>query len=329
MDDMRRLLREQSDAATQDLDRVERMAEFQRGRIFAAMAEVCAAHGAANVTVAHVVERAGVSRRTFYELFRDREACFLAAFEEAVARATRYTLKDRDPTASWLERTRAGLTGILRFLEHERGAARLLVVDSLGAGAFVLARRRDVLERLVAAVDEGRTERGARSEPPALTAEGIVGGVLSILHARLLAPEPAASDSPLALSGQLMSIIVAPYLGPAAARRELSRPAPRSSAARPPRSPADPLREVRMRLTYRTLRVLGAVAARPGSSNRELGLVSGVEDQGQISKLLMRLAKLGLIENEGAGRSRGGPNAWVLTPKGAEIEAAFEVSTAY
>ncbi len=57
------------------------------------MVEV-AERGAANVSVAHVVERAGVSRRTFYELFADREECFLAAFDDAVSRASRYVLED-------------------------------------------------------------------------------------------------------------------------------------------------------------------------------------------------------------------------------------------
>ena len=82
-----------------------------------------------------------------------------------------------------------------------------------------------------------------------------------------------------------------------------------------------------MRLTYRTVRVLTAVAAlgAGGSypSNREIGYAADIQDQGQISKLLTRLAKLGLIENTGAGLARGAPNAWMLTGKGQEIELAI------
>ena len=63
----------------------EHVAEIQRARILAAMVDVVAERGAANVTVARVVTRSGVSRRTFYELFEDREDCFLAAFDQAVA----------------------------------------------------------------------------------------------------------------------------------------------------------------------------------------------------------------------------------------------------
>jgi AcrR family transcriptional regulator len=311
----------------------DRVMEIQRSRVLAAMVEVSAERGVANVSVAHVVERAGVSRRTFYELYRDRDDCFLGAFDEAIVRASRYVLEGYDPVARWSARVRSSLVGLLTFLDVERGFGRLLVVGSLGGGSAALKRRGRVLGQMIALVDEGRKEVKAGAELPPLTAEGIVGGVLSILHARLLdSPVPATfgprevnvspADSLLALTGSLMSMIVLPYLGPAAARHQLVRPAP-APLDRSKSVPADPLRDVHMRLTYRTVRVLMAVAARPGSSNREVGLAAGMQDQGQISKLLTRLAKLGLIENGPAGLARGAPNAWVLTSKGAEIEQAL------
>ncbi len=320
--------------------------EIQRSRILAAMVEVSAEHGAANVTVAHIVERAGVSRRTFYELYRDREECFLGAFDDAIARASRWVLDGYDSDAKWAVRVRSALVGLLTFLEVEKGAGQLLVVGSLGAGAAALERRRQALAQMIALVDEGGVGARTGVELPPLTAEGIVGGVLSVLHARLLDTDPRASASAnrclgsapvlpvhpspqdastgglLALTGSLMGMIVLPYLGPAAARRELARPVP-TPASSLKRAPADPLRDVGMRLTYRTVRVLTAVGARPGSSNREVGLGADMQDQGQISKLLTRLARLGLIENGPAGLARGAPNAWVLTAKGREIEQAI------
>jgi AcrR family transcriptional regulator len=272
----------------------------------------------ANVTVAHVVERAGVSRRTFYELFPDREECFLAALDEGIARTARYVLDAYDLDAGWVERIRTAFTALLQFFEAERGTGWLLVVGSLGAGAGALERRRHVLTQVIAAIDDGHAEKRASADPLPLTAEGIVGGVLSVLHARLLDPD---GESLLELTGPLMSMIVLPYLGTSAAQRELKRPTPAPLGPRK-QAAADPLRNVEMRLTYRTVRVLMSVAAHPGSSNREVGLASGIQDQGQISKLLTRLHKLGLIENGGAGQARGGPNAWMLTHKGQEIEQA-------
>jgi len=297
----------------------ERVVEIQRARILAAMVEVSAERGASNVTVAHIVERAGVSRRTFYELYRDREECFLGAFDDALARARRYVLEDYDPSAKWAERVRVALIGMLGFLGCESGAGQLLIVGSHGAGHRALERRQRGIAQIISLVDQGRAESRARSELPPLTAEAIVGGVLSVLHARLI---DATGESLLSLTGPLMSMIVLPYLGPAAARHQLVRPPP-APLDRGMSAPADPLRDVPMRLTYRTVRVLMAIAAHPGSSNREIGLVSDMQDQGQISKLLTRLAKLELIENTPAGLTRGAPNAWVLTVKGAQIEQAI------
>ena len=126
-----------------------------------------------------------------------------------------------------------------------------------------------------------------------------------------------------ALLGPLTGMIVLPYRGHAVAVREASKPAPRRR--RPVARPhGDPLRELDMRLTYRTVRVLLAIAALSGRgsgpSNREVAAASDVADQGQISKLLARLEHLGLIENRGAGPLRGEPNVWRLTARGEEVE---------
>lgn len=287
------------------------------------MAEVCAELGATNVTVAHVVGRSGISRRTFYEQFADREDCFLATVNEAVRCAARYVVPAYRAEGRWRERIRAALVALLEFLEDEPYMGRLLVVETLGGGDRSLARRQEILSRVLEAVDEGRHEaRGAEKLPP-LTAEGAVGAVLSILHARLASGRAGIL---LPLTGQLTSMLVLPYLGVAAAQRELARPLPERVDKRKP-LPAGTLHELGMRLTYRTIRVLHEVAARPGSSNRELGTAAGIQDQGQVSKLLSRLAKLGLIENTGAGHARGGPNAWTLTERGAEMQRTIAEQT--
>ncbi len=74
------------------------------------------------------------------------------------------------------------------------------------------------------------------------------------------------------------------------------------------------------RVTYRTARVLTAIAERPGSSNREIANRAEVVDQGQMSKLLSRLEAQGLIANVGGGGLRGAPNAWELTLRGEQAQ---------
>jgi DNA-binding MarR family transcriptional regulator len=88
------------------------------------------------------------------------------------------------------------------------------------------------------------------------------------------------------------------------------------------------LKELDMRLTYRTVRVLIAIGSHAGASNRQVGEAAGIADQGQISKLLARLDGLGLIENRGAGHSRGEANAWRLSEKGQEVERTIRAEAA-
>jgi AcrR family transcriptional regulator len=111
-------------------------------RILAAMAEVASERGAGSVTVAHVVARAGVSRRTFYDLFADREECFLAAFEQAIGRVGAPIIEAYEHESAWREQIRTGLWTLLVFLDEEPATARLCVVESLAAGPRVLERPR-------------------------------------------------------------------------------------------------------------------------------------------------------------------------------------------
>jgi AcrR family transcriptional regulator len=287
--------------------------------MIAATIEVVSEKGRAGATVAHVVARSGVSRRTFYEVFGDFEDCFLAALDRSIECASEYVLDGYEPSEEWRPRIRGALTGLLEFLEDEPAMGRLCIVETLGAGSRVHERRARTVEAMIAAVDEARLESKAPAALPQLTTEGVVGGILSVLHARLL----EGGGSLLALTGSLMGMIVLPYFGPAAAGTESERPAPRRRR-RARAGGGDPLRGLEMRLTYRTVRVLLAIAAlgAHGSppSNREIGVAAGISDQGQISKLLSRLEKLGLVENSGPGQVRGAPNAWVLTKKGFEVE---------
>jgi AcrR family transcriptional regulator len=316
------------------------LSEVQRVRVLSAAAVVVSEGGYGAMSVARVTTRAGVSRRTFYDLFEDRQDCFLAVFDSAVARAGDVAgVAYERAGGGWRERVRAGLGALLEFFDDEPRLGSLLVVDALGAGPRVLERRAQVLETLAWIVEEGRTSPGPasarkRSHTPPLAAEGAVGAVLSVIHARMLpAGHGARPSPPLRLAGllnELMGMIVLPYLGPTAAEEELARGAPKPQS-RPPRPVEDPLDALPMRLTYRTLRVLAAIAELgergPAPSNRHVGELAGVSDQGQISKLLARLERLDLIHNSGHGQPRGEPNAWTLTTKGKEIQHTIQNHT--
>ena len=302
--------------------------EIQRGRMLAAAVDAVDDVGYAGMTVAQVISRARVSRKTFYDVFADREDCFLAAFEQAVEQGSEVLGEAAAAEDSWSDGIRAALARLLSAMDEEPAMTRLVIVEALGGGERVLARRSEALEELAGAVDRGRREPGAL-DPPEVTAEGVVGAVFAVLYSRVLEggnPKGEGEQQPLTdLLGQLMSIVVLPYLGAEAATRELSRPAPQASRQRgrrrrPRRS--DPLDGLKMRLTYRTVRVLMVIAEAPGASNREIAERSGIADQGQISKLLGRLARLELVENLGDGQEKGAANAWHLTQRGEAVERA-------
>lgn len=302
------------------------VSEIQRSRMLTAAAEAVEDVGYARLTVAQVIARARVSRKTFYDLFEDREDCFLAVFDQAVEQIEALVSESYARESNWRDGMRAGVLAMLRFMDDEPGLARICIVEALGAGPRVMKRRTEVLAELRAVVDEGRSGAGARvtrapEEAPEVTAEGVIGAVFAVLHSRLLAHsrEPFA-----ALLGPLMSMIVLPYLGARAASSELARKPPSLPKRKKPtrRAVKDPLEGLDMRLTYRTVRVLTFIGEHPGANNREIAEGSGIADQGQISKLLTRLERLQLVHNIGEGQVMGSSNEWYLTDRGGQVERA-------
>jgi AcrR family transcriptional regulator len=307
----------------------EQLVEIQRARLLAAAVVAIDELGYADTTVSDVTNRARVSRRTFYELFSNREECLAAVLEDVVVLVRGEIAAAGLEGLAWCERVRGGLWAVLSFLDREPVLARVCVVQSLRGGAEVLVRREEILAGLARVVDEGRIETARGGQCTPLTAEGVVGAAFAIVYARLLRGEPGPLTG---LLGELMAMIVLPYRGAAAARRELARPEPSVSPHGAPRlrAPAggavgDPLQGVSMRLTYRTARVLEGVAARPGASNREVAERAGIEDPGQVSKLLARLERLGLLVNTSGGHAKGEPNAWSLTSLGERVTAQLSL----
>jgi AcrR family transcriptional regulator len=306
---------------------------MQRARLLNAAVVCIDELGYAGATVAHIAARARVSRKTFYDLFAGREDCLLAILHDTVDRIV-VDLAGSDPEGlSWRERVRAGLWEILSVFDSEPALARVCVVQSARGSQRVLEYREEIFGRLAGVIDEGRHESARAVRTPPLTAEGLVGAVVAIVYKRLL---KGTGGEPLTgLLGELMSMIVLPYLGPGMARKERDRPTlavPLRADTTVQRTVAsavadDPLKNVPMRITYRTARVLQAAAAHPGASNRLIGEQADTYDQGQVSKLLGRLQRLGLLVNQGGGQAKGEPNAWSLTPLGQSVTQQLALDT--
>lgn len=193
----------------------------QRERLLAAMLRAAAELGYREANVQDVIERAGVSRPTFYEHFSNKEHCFLTAFDVTAAR-----LRDRIASAtskggdSWRDRLRFGLETLLHFTATEPDAARTIVVEARAASAEAVMRRDALLDHFSTCIDQQVREcmPNAPSYSP-ITAAGIVGGVEALLYSRLNKGEVDDLDS---LLPSMMYFMVLPYAGHEAASEELA-----------------------------------------------------------------------------------------------------------
>lgn len=189
----------------------------QRSRLLGAAVLIAGAEGYAGMTVSAVIGRAGVSRKTFYEFFQDREDLFLAAFDLVLEQALEGARAAYDEPGEWPERLRRVLAAGLDALAAHPHEARLGFVEVLAAGPRALTRRDDALRAFMQFLEPGYDAADAEhdgADIPPLMPEAIVGAVYEIVYARVL--QDRAGDLP-ALLPQLLFCVLAPFLGPARA----------------------------------------------------------------------------------------------------------------
>ena len=198
----------------------EAVTDSQRARILAAMIEVVAARGYTDTRVVDVIGTAGVSRKTFYELFDSKEDCFLAAYDILLGRVLEEAEAGfaRQPGASWPERIEAGLQAVLAHLAAHPEEARFALVEVLAAGPKALARRDAALRQFTGFIETGRSE--STVDLPGSTAQTIAGGIAELLYSEVL--HGAAARLPARLP-ELVFLIVLPFLGADRAAEERDR----------------------------------------------------------------------------------------------------------
>lgn len=193
----------------------------QRERLLAAMLRATAQLGYREVSVQEVLERAGVSRPTFYEHFENKEDCFLAAFDNAAAGLRRRLEAAAEDGEGWRERLRLSLEELLRFVAEEPDAAMSLVVDARAACPEALSRRDALLDHFASCLDTQVRDEAPAGEaaPSVIAAAGIVGGIEALLYSRLNRGE---ADDLSSLLPSLMYFAVLPYEGHEVASEELA-----------------------------------------------------------------------------------------------------------
>jgi len=222
----------------------------QRDRMLDAMAQICAAQGYGGATADAVIARAGVSSKTFYEQFKDREDCFLAAYDAILAQFLgRVAAAYGQTEVQWPDRVRAAIEALLAFLASEPAFARMCVVEVLTAGERALERYDAAITALAGLLDEGRSLMRDPNAIPAGTAVDVIEGSAFLIREQILAGRTQQLET---LVPDLTYAALVPYLGQHQALRHappswsttsaktITLPRPADGISAPTHTPAEP-----------------------------------------------------------------------------------------
>jgi AcrR family transcriptional regulator len=216
-DDLGGLLeRERLPAGREDLSE-PLVAHSQRERILVAMAESCASKGYGATTISDIVEPAGVSRATFYDLFKDKEDCFHAAMEVSLADAMGRVVAVYSPDKPWATMVRDAAAAFLDLLASRPAFARMALVEapSSGARAFDLyASGKRVLQSLL---DLGRDDPVEEEAIPSSAGRAALAAAESLIVGQILAGN---AERLRELLPDVVYITTVPYLGQEEALRQ-------------------------------------------------------------------------------------------------------------
>lgn len=199
------------------------VAENQRERILTALTQLVAEIGYAEMAVATVVTRAGVSRKTFYQHFSNKEDAFLAAYDTFAARVLEQIKQAQRSEGEFLRQAEAILRTVLELLADHHAEAYLMVVEVLTVSPKTIERRNTALRTVIDTVHRTTCALAAEqgTQPPTtITAETVVGGLVEVLYNRIQCGETSTLPE---LLPDLMYCALLPYVGPAAATAEHRR----------------------------------------------------------------------------------------------------------
>jgi AcrR family transcriptional regulator len=181
------------------------VAENQRERLLNGVVEAVAEHGYNATTIGKITDASKISRRTFYEYFKDKEGCFLAAYAMIDEHVRGSMLAAGDPAAPWPEQVEARLAALLDVLSRDLAVARFYLTEPLAAGGEISARYRDAMQLLAETI---RPPSGPAGIDVEVRDQALMGGIATLIARRLNAGEPARLPE---LLPDLTALVLRPY----------------------------------------------------------------------------------------------------------------------
>ncbi len=176
--------------------------------MLAAVIDVVSDVGYASMTVSDVISRAGVSRRTFYEHFVNKEDVFLAAYDHVVEEVIAEVSAAYEQGDAWIDRVERAITAFVTRLAAQPSLAHVCVVEVLAAGPRALARRSAAMDRFRAFMLPGCEPLSTKLRTPEVAADALIGGIYEVIYAHVLRGETARLPS---LAPELVDSMLAPF----------------------------------------------------------------------------------------------------------------------
>jgi AcrR family transcriptional regulator len=192
------------------------VAEDHRERLFAATVELVSKRGYRDTSIAHIVKTARVGRATFYELYDDKEDCFLAAFDRIVAESVATVSAAVADADDWPQEMAIGLACLLDLIVADPRRARIALVEVQTAGPRAYDRYKEAVDRAAPKLGEGREFSAEAAALSGALEEAILGGITWIVHQRLVKGELGNRGS---LLEETIRIALSPYVGDEEAAR--------------------------------------------------------------------------------------------------------------
>jgi AcrR family transcriptional regulator len=192
------------------------VAAHQRERLFAATVGLVAKRGYRNTSIDHIVKAARVGYVAFYDLFDGKEDCFLAAFDRIVAETAAAFADAVAGEPEWPRQIAAALGCALDLMVADPKRARVALVEVQAAGPDAYVRYEEAVDRTVPKLREGRAFNPDAAELSSMLEEAVLGGILWVVHQRLVKGELKEAEP---LLEEAIQIALSPYLGDAEARR--------------------------------------------------------------------------------------------------------------
>jgi AcrR family transcriptional regulator len=230
----------------------QKVAQNQRERLFGAMVASVSERGYSATTLSNLVEISGVSRRSLYALFADKEACFRAAVEAILAGGMGQVLGAQSAAGSWEQRAQARFEAYAKLVVDQPAAAKMCLSESYAAGP---AARIPIDEAIVVwerAMAEHLDESPEHAAMPSEMVTVFAGASLEIARDRLQRGQERELPE---LIGETAEVLLS-YRPP---------PQPLRMATRPPKSSEETVEGGDHR--ERALRALADLAAERGYEN--------------------------------------------------------------